>query len=114
MTIRNLIKTSLFALALVAPLGACDSGDEDGTTGDENAETDTADETTTGEPSEDISCATFCVQYIEFGCIGTEFQTDAECQEACMGWDQAGTNCRYQQMVDGMCDQAGNMGSACQ
>ena len=112
MKIRTLIKTSLFALALVAPLGACDGGDEE-TTGEETAETDDTTETTTGEPSEDVTCATFCVQYIELGCIGTEFTTDAECQTACAEWDQEGANCRYEQMVNGMCDQAGDMGDAC-
>lgn len=116
MNIRNLIKTSLFALALAMPLGACDGGEDDH--GDEEHD-DHGDEEHDHETSEgesdgmDIDCATFCVQYIELGCIGTEFATDADCQAACGDWDQAGVNCRYQQMVDGMCDQAGNMGDAC-
>jgi len=113
MNIFKLISTTLLTLTLVAPLSACDGDDEEST--ETAAEAEAGNETTEDSgPSEDIACATFCVEYIE-SCLGTEggFETDMQCQDACAGWDQAGTNCRYEQMVGGMCDMAGDTTDAC-
>ena len=112
MNIFKLISTTLLTLTLVAPLSACDGDDEEST---ETAVETTAEETTGDSgPSEDITCAIFCVEYIT-SCLGTEggFETDMQCQEACADWDQAGANCRYEQMVGGMCDMAGDTTDAC-
>jgi hypothetical protein len=104
----------LFASLLCLPLTlACDDGDDGG---DEAADAnDNADADTEG-PSDDVTCEVFCEAFIT-QCLqtgeSTEFMTNDECLAACGGWDQAGTNCRNQQIGAGMCDQAGNMGSAC-
>ncbi|MFV8751561.1 hypothetical protein ACNOYE_13540 [Nannocystaceae bacterium ST9] len=105
---------ALFALVLGLSLTtACDDGDDEGT--DEAA--DNGDGDTTGDTaSEDVTCDVFCEAYIT-QCLqtgeSTEFETNDLCLAACGAWDQAGINCRNEQIGAGACDQAGNMGSAC-
>ena len=123
MNISKLLSTSLVALCLCLSMSACDGGDDEG--GD-TADEGNADETTGGNGDgdgdadsggEDITCSVYCVSFIEM-CLqtgdSTEFETDAQCNEACAMWDQAGVNCRYEQIIDGACGEAGNMGSTCQ
>jgi hypothetical protein len=120
MQLSKLLSTCVLVLGISLPLAACDDGDE-GETADTNAEgTDTNNETTgndtESEGGMDIECSVFCTGFVDM-CIqtgnSTEFQTNDECLAACMAWDQAGVNCRYEQIIGGACDQAGNMGSAC-
>ncbi len=100
----------LLALSL-SPIAACDSGD-DGS--DEAA--DTKADTTSDSGANDVTCDVFCESYIT-NCLqagkSTEFETNDLCLAACGAWDQAGINCRNEQIGADMCDQAGNMGSAC-
>lgn len=134
MNIRNIL--CFLALGLTLPLAACDDGDNgDTTSSDSNAESnDTNDDTNeetgddsnddandddeedTSEPSPDVSCSTFCTNYVEL-CLQTgkssEFELNDDCVDACDAWDQAGVNCRNEQILDDACDQAGNAGSAC-
>ena len=60
-------------------------------------------------------CAEFCEAYVT-QCIqqqgSTEFQTNDQCLEACAMWDQAGVNCRFEQIPDA-CAEAGNQGMSC-
>jgi hypothetical protein len=116
--------SSLIVLCLSIPVAACDGDDDAGDTTDDNTtstkEADTGDDSadTTEEtgPSEDTTCAVFCVGYLQI-CVESgmsmEFPTDPDCNAACEMWDQDGKNCRYQQVIDGACDQAGNAGDAC-
>ncbi|PRQ06218.1 hypothetical protein [Enhygromyxa salina] len=121
MKLSKLFTTSLIALCLSIPMAACDGGDDGDTTDTNatNAEDDTTEDGATEEetgPSGDTTCSVYCVAYIQFCAepgLSTEFASDAECNAACEMWDQAGKDCRYQQIIDGACDQAGNMGSAC-
>ena len=114
----NLLTTLLLTFAIVAPLSACsdDGGDTEtnaSMSGDGDGDGDATTETGSGM---EIDCATFCVYYVEqSGCIGGggEFETDAQCQEACGMWDQAGIDCRYEAMLGGSCEDAGSMSSAC-
>lgn len=117
MKLCKLLSTSLMALCLALPMTACD-GDDDG--GDEAADSNgdtNADENgdTTDGGTMDITCDVFCEAYVtqclQAG-LSTEFETNDLCLEACNAWDQAGTNCRFEQIPDA-CDQAGNMGDAC-
>ncbi|KIG12090.1 hypothetical protein DB30_02035 [Enhygromyxa salina] len=102
-------------------MAACDGGD-DGDTTDTNATDpgDTTDDGATEEetgPSSDTTCAVYCVGFIQFCAengMSTEFASDAECNTACEMWDQDGKDCRYQQVIDGNCDQAGNLGTTCE
>lgn len=127
MKLSKLFTTCLIALCLSIPMAACD-GDDDGDTTDTNATSATgatstgdtteggADTTEETGPSGDTTCAIYCVGYIQFCAepgLSTEFMSDMECNAACEMWDQAGKDCRYQQIIDGACDQAGNMGDAC-
>jgi len=111
MKLRKLLETSLICLALTAPLSAC-GGDDDTDTSTTNAE----DDETTGESTEEetgpdmeITCSILCVKNTE-DCQGVVFETDAQCQEACEMWDADSRECRYQQIIDGNCDQVGDMG----
>lgn len=104
----------LFASLLCLPLTlACDDGDD---SGDEAADTNTTSEDTTDGPSSDVTCEVFCETFIT-QCLqtgeSTEYETNDACLAACGAWDQAGINCRNQQIGAGMCDQAGDMSSAC-
>ena len=117
MKLTEFLTTCTFALCFALPLTACDGGDDDEeTSSDTNAEN--ADDTTggDGDTGMETDCSTYCVTYIEM-CLQTgmsmEFETDALCNEACGAWDQAGIDCRYDQIVAGMCGEAGNMGSSC-
>jgi hypothetical protein len=127
MNIRNIL--CFLALGLTLPLAACDSGDDgDTTSSDSNAESnDTTDDTTddtsdtsedeTGEDTNpDVSCSIFCINFVE-QCVLTgkssEFELNDDCVAACAEWDQAGINCRNEQIFADACDQAGDMGSAC-
>ncbi|PRP90750.1 hypothetical protein ENSA5_61840 [Enhygromyxa salina] len=125
MKLSKIFTTSLVALCLSLPIAACDGDDEgdadttadtnnDSTSGEDTNGEDTSDEET--GPSEDIDCSVYCVGYlmvcVESG-MSMEFPNNDECSAACEMWDQDGTNCRYQQVIDGNCDQAGNMGDAC-
>lgn len=102
---------ALVALVLGLSLTACD-GDDGGTT-DEAADADT---TTESDTAEDVTCDVFCEAFIT-QCLqagkSTEFETNDLCLAACGTWDQAGVNCRNQQIGADACDQAGNMGTAC-
>lgn len=123
MKLSNLLSTCLLSLTFALPMIAC-GGDDGGTT---NADTDPSgdgDGDTTGDgdgdsetgPSGDTTCAIYCVAYIEVCAangLNDEFASDAECNAACEMWDQAGKDCRYQQIQDGACDQAANAGTAC-
>jgi hypothetical protein len=106
----------LFASLLCLPLTlACDDGDDgsdEAADTNDNAEADTTDE----GPSDDVTCEVYCEAFIT-QCLQTgesmEFETNDACLAACGAWDQAGINCRNQQIGAGMCDQAGDMGSSC-
>ncbi len=116
MKLRKLLPCFL-ALGLSVSLAACDDGDDGGDTTDSNAEDNNQEEETTAEAGdEDVDCATFCTNFVDL-CIqtgnSTEFETNDQCLEACMAWDQAGTNCRNDQIIAGACGEAGNMGSTC-
>jgi hypothetical protein len=116
MKLSKLFTTCTMALCLALPMTACDSGDDEGDSSSDSAG-DNADENadeTTG--AEDVSCDAFCTSFVDL-CIqtgeSTEFETNDQCLEACGAWDQAGINCRHTQIADGMCSEAGNMGTAC-
>jgi hypothetical protein len=121
MKLSKLFTTSLIALCLSFPIAACD-GDDDGDTTDTNATNngDTTEDGATEEtgPSNDTTCAVFCVAYLQL-CVesgmSTEFPNNDACDAACEMWDQDGKNCRYEQIsvVPPVCDQAGNTGDAC-
>lgn len=117
MKIRNIL---ILALSLTLPLAACDSGD-DGDSSDSNAESNESSNDTTGEDTSDsgaadVDCQTFCTSYVDL-CLqtgkSTEFELFDDCNAACAAWDQAGVNCRNEQIIADACDQAGNMGSTC-
>jgi hypothetical protein len=120
MKLLKLLPTCFLALGLSLSIAACDDGDDgdnadtnnDSTT-DNNTE-ETGDNETTG--ADDVVCATLCTNFVDL-CIqtamSTEFETYDECDAACQAWDQAGINCRNEQIIAGACDQAGNMGSTC-
>lgn len=110
MKLRKLLPTCFLAFGLSLTIAACDGGDE-GTTSDSNAETSGAE-----EGNMDVDCATFCTSFVDL-CIqtgaSTEFETNDVCLEACAAWDQAGINCRNEQIVAGACEQAGDMSTSC-
>lgn len=127
MKLSKIFTTSLIALCLSTPITACEGGDDEGadTTADTNNDTSdatadagTGDTGTTEEtgPSEDADCSIFCVGYlmvcVESG-MSMEFPNNDACTMACEAWDQDGKNCRYGQVIEGNCDQAGDMGDAC-
>lgn len=107
--------TALFALTLCLTSSlACDDGDD---STDEAADTNSnGDGDTTEGPSDDVTCEVFCEAFIT-QCLQTgesmEFETNDLCLEACATWDQAGINCRNEQIGAGMCTEAGNMGTSC-
>lgn len=108
----------VLAFGLCVSITACDDGGDGDTSSDSNADADTTADTTAGETTgaNDIDCQVMCQSFVDL-CIqtnkSTEFETNEECVTACGAWDQAGINCRYEQMVGDACDQAGNMGSSC-
>jgi hypothetical protein len=122
MKLSKLFSITCLSLSLCFSLVACGGDDE----GDTNADMSTTDNNeTTGDgdgdaetgPSMNIDCSVFCVTWIDMCAMtgmSTEWATSDECDAACQAWDQDGKNCRYQQIVDGACDQAGDMGTACQ
>ena len=122
MKLSKLFTTSLIALCLSIPMAACDGDDGDTTETNASASnddtTDSGADTTEEEtgPSDDTTCAVYCVGYLQI-CVESgmsmEFPNNDACNTACEAWDQAGKNCRYQQVIDGACDQAGNTGDAC-
>jgi hypothetical protein len=125
MKLSKFIFPSVLTICIAAPVVACSGDDGDSetnadTNGDGDGDGDTngdgdGDAETTG-PSDDIDCQTYCVAYIDICAangLNDEFASDAECNEACEMWDQAGKNCRYDQINMGACDQAANAGTAC-
>jgi hypothetical protein len=121
MMFNHAFSTALFASLLsLSLITGCDGGD-DGT--DEAADNDNGDDTTgdtTGDTgtdtAEDTTCPLFCESFIT-NCLqtgeSTEFETNDACLAACGAWDQAGINCRNEQIGAGMCAEAGDMGSTC-
>jgi hypothetical protein len=114
MTFTNAFSTALFASLLsLSLITACDDGGDEGT--DEAGDGD-GDSTEGTDTAEDVTCDLFCESYISL-CLQTgksmEFETNELCLAACGSWDQAGINCRSEQIGADMCDQAGNMGSTC-
>lgn len=112
----DLLTTCLLTFALVLPTACSDDGGEETTT--ENAEEETTEnnmETTeeTG-PDMEITCAIYCVTYIESDCLGTEFETNDQCQMACEAMTPEGRECRYEQINMGNCAEAGTMGTTCE
>lgn len=117
MQLTKLFTTCFLTACLSTIVLAC-GGDDGGTeTTDPTAGDGDGDATGTSDtgPSTDIDCATFCVGYIEL-CLANglsdEFPTNDACMTACEAWDQAGKNCRYEQ-IPAACDQAGNAGTTC-
>lgn len=118
MKLLKLLPTCFLALGLSLSIAACDDGD-DGETTDTNANDSTTannEDETTAEGGMDVECSTFCTNYVDL-CAqtgkSTEFELNDDCLAACEAWDQAGINCRNEQIIADACDQAGNMGSTC-
>lgn len=115
MKFTHAFSTALFASLLsLSLITACDDGG-DGT--DEAADNGDGDDTTGGtDTAEDVTCDVFCESFIT-QCLqtgkSTEFETNDLCLTACGAWDQAGINCRNEQIGADKCDQAGNMGTTC-
>ncbi len=115
MNFRKLLSTTFLALCFALPMAACDEGDDGDDEAAENA--DNADNADTEDTnSQDYTCELFCEAFIT-NCLqtgdSTEFETNDACLAACGAWDQAGINCRYDQITADACGEAGNMGSTC-
>jgi hypothetical protein len=116
MKFTNTFSTALFASFLgLSFITACDDGDEGDDEAADNGDGDGTEAEGT-DTAEDVTCEVFCESFIT-QCLqageSTEFETNDACLTACGAWDQAGINCRSEQIGAGMCDQAGNMGSTC-
>jgi hypothetical protein len=109
--------TTLFASLLsLSLITACDDGDDGTDEAADNGDGDGTDGTDTTGGGDDVTCAVFCESFIT-NCLqtgeSTEFETNDLCLTACGAWDQAGINCRNEQIGAMMCAEAGNMGTTC-
>lgn len=116
MTFNHAFSTALFASLLsLSLISACDDGDDEGTdeAGDGDGDNTDGDETDTAEDVTcDVLCESFITQCLQTG-DSTEFETSEACLTACGAWDQAGINCRSEQIGADMCGEAGNTGMTC-